>query len=84
MLKNKFAPHQETNPKLRLSHHTWNRRFFDATSREDIKEYIFFLENSRWSNNCPFELEWPYLNINDMIRAKLVDCHIELILKNAK
>ena len=73
-----------TNVKFRLSHLTWNRRFFDPTNKEDIGEYKFFLQNSRWKNNCPFEIEWPHLNVNDMIRTKLVDEHIDLMIKNAK
>jgi len=78
------AKHHETNRQFKLSHHTWNRRFFDVNSKEDIAEYKFFLDNNRWTKNCPFELEWPFLNINDMIRTKLIDSHIDIILKNAK
>jgi len=76
--------HHSTDRKFQLSHHTWNRRFFDASSKEDIAEYKFFLDNNRWTKTCPFELEWPFLNINDMIRTKLIESHIELILKNGK
>lgn len=84
MINTKFSPHCQTDRRFQLSHRTWNRRFFDATNREDVAEYKFFLENSRWTNNCPFELEWPFLNINDMVRTKLIEAHINLILKNAK
>lgn len=79
-----IAKHHETDRKFKLSHHTWNRRFFDVNSKADIAEYKFFLENNRWTKNCPFELEWPFLNINDMIRTKLIESHIDLILKNGK
>lgn len=72
------------NNNYKLSHLRWKRRFFDVNSKEDVAEYKFFLTNNRWTANCPFELEWPFLNINDMIRTKLIESHIDLILKNAK
>jgi hypothetical protein len=62
-----------TNRKFKLSHHVWQRRFFDATSKEDVKEYAHFLKYSQWKSNCPFILEWPYLTITDMVKDKLVE-----------
>jgi hypothetical protein len=75
---------RQTDRKFQLSHHTWNRRFFNANDKEDVSEYKFFLDNNRWVSTCPFELEWPFLNINDMIRSKLIDSYIDIMLKNAK
>ena len=72
------------NQKFRISHVHWPKRYFDVNSKEDIKEYKFFLDNNRWKNNCPFNLEDPYLSIPDMIRIKLVDKYIEGMIKSAK
>ena len=68
---------------FKLSHHTWKKRHFDPNSVDDIKEYKFFLENRKWNGNCPFVLEWPYLTMTDMIRTKLIEAHIDNIIKAA-
>jgi hypothetical protein len=65
--------HHSTDRKFQLSHHTWNRRFFDVSSKEDIAEYKFFLDNNRWTKTCPFELEWPWLSIPYMISHKITE-----------
>jgi hypothetical protein len=62
-----------TNQKFKLSHHVWQRRFFDPNNKEDVKEYAHFLKHSQWKTNCPFILEWPYLTITDMVKDKLVE-----------
>ena len=72
------------NQTFRISHVHWPKRYFDVNSKEDIKEYKFFLDNNRWRDNCPFTLEDPYLSIPDMIRIKLVDKYIEGMIKSAK
>ena len=45
---------------------------FDPASRDDLKIYKHFLETGSWGHDtCPFELEWPWLNIPDMISHKI-------------
>ena len=48
------------------------RRNFDPNNKEDVKEFKKFLETASWENGCPFNLEYPFLNIPDMIKDKLV------------
>lgn len=76
--------YQTTGREKLLSHVTWKRRFFNASSKEDLIEYQFFVENDRWRTSCPFELEWPHLNIDNMIKAKIVQDHLDKLIKNAK
>ena len=73
----------KTNPKNLLSHVRWNRRFFDAYDKKDLIEYQYFIENNRWKNGCPFELEWPHLNVRDMIRDKIVKVYLSKLIKDA-
>jgi len=55
---------------LRLS----NKRKFDINSKTDIELFKYFLVNHDWriTGTCPFELEFPYLSIPDMIKDKLI------------
>lgn len=76
--------HKNVDPKNLLSNKKWLRRFFDANNKQDLLEYQYFEDNDRWRNGCPFEIEWPHLNARDMIRAKIVEAHLESIIKNAK
>jgi len=69
---------------FRLSYHTWQKRHFDPTSKADLAEYKYFLDNNRWTKNCPFILEWPHLTITDMIRTKLINHYIDDLVKYAK
>ena len=48
------------------------RRNFDPNNKEDVKEFKAFMQNSSWEKGCPFNLEYPFLNIPDMIKDKLV------------
>jgi hypothetical protein len=74
----------QSNESFKLSDASWQKRHFDPHSKNDIKEYDFFLKNDRWQNKCPFFVEWPYLSITEMIRTKLIDTHIKSMIKNAK
>lgn len=48
------------------------KRLFDPSNKEDRREFALFLETKRWDSIvCPFELEWPYLTVPDMIKDKL-------------
>lgn len=70
--------------KLRLSDLAWTKRRFNSNSKKDLLEYKFFLDNNKWIENCPFELEYPYLSIPDMIRCKLIENYFDKMLKSAK
>ena len=72
------------NQTFKIGHVHWPKRYFDVDSKDDIKEYKFFLDNSRWRDNCPFNLEDPHISIPDMIRTKLIDKYIDSMIKNAK
>lgn len=69
---------------FRISNHQWSKRNFDPTSAEDLGIYRDFLLESRWLNGCPFILEWPFLNIVDMIKHKIVYQHINNLISQAK
>lgn len=48
------------------------KRLFDVRSRVDLEEYRYFLEQGKWKNGvCPFEVEWPYISIPNMINEKI-------------
>jgi|FreactcultuFSWF8_1027224.scaffolds.fasta_scaffold04227_3 hypothetical protein len=50
------------------------KRRFDVNNKEDLRAYKNFLANRSWGNNgCPFECEWPWLNIPDMIAFKIAE-----------
>lgn len=54
---------------------TWNinqRHLFDPSSKDDLKKVKYFLHHNHWEENCPFYLEWPYLDIPSMIKDKMV------------
>jgi hypothetical protein len=58
-----------------------NARFpkhqFDVDSKADLKAYKEFLVNKKWgTNGCPFELEWPWLSIPDMISHKIAEAAV--------
>lgn len=68
---------------FKVSNTVWNKRKFNPTSKTDLKDYEFFLKNSMWGKNCPFELEWPYLTITDMIKDKLIAQYLDSMLDQA-
>lgn len=48
------------------------KRFFDVNSIEDLKIYKQYITTRGWGvYGCPFELEYPWLNIPDMIAYKI-------------
>jgi len=67
---------------FKLSHHQWTRRSFDPNRAEDLKEYHYFLKNHRWENGCPFIIEWPFLNVIDMISSRIINNYIGNIIES--
>ena len=50
------------------------KRKFDINSKQDIEIYKHFFVNKDWkiTGSCPFQLEYPYLSVPDMIKDKLI------------
>ena len=48
------------------------RHRFDPSNKKHVEVYRLFLVDHRWDGGCPFELEWPYLSIPDMIKDKVI------------
>jgi hypothetical protein len=45
---------------------------FDPDSPEHLRKYFNFQSYRRWGSfGCPFELEYPYETIEEMIKTKL-------------
>jgi hypothetical protein len=63
----------QKNKPFKLSHYIWQKKYFEPTNKDDLKEYAYFLKHNHWRVNCPFVLEWPYLTITDMIKDKLIE-----------
>ncbi|WP_396189379.1 hypothetical protein [Flavobacterium sp.] len=68
----------------RVSGAFWAKRHFDATSKEDLTEYRHFLKTTHWKNGCPFVVEWPHTNAISMIEHKIVEQHIDALIKCTK
>ena len=48
------------------------KRFFDVNNKEDLKMYRNFITTGGWGiNGCPFELEWPFISVPDMLAHKI-------------
>ena len=52
---------------------------FSADDRKHVGQYRNFLVNNKWDvPGCPFELEWPYLTIPDMIKDKIFNYYLKI------
>lgn len=51
--------------------HVFQRRKFDPTNEKDLNEFRFFLKHNKWSNACPFYVEYPWLDVVSMCKDKL-------------
>jgi len=69
---------------FRISSHQWPKRIFNPHNTTDLTVYKDFLLNSRWKNGCPFVVEWPFLNVVDMIKHKIVYQHIDRMISTSK
>jgi hypothetical protein len=72
---------RNANESFRVSHAYRPRREFNPTSVEDLNEYRYFLQKQKWRGTCPFILEWPFLNIMQMIEHKIVRKHLNSVIK---
>lgn len=48
------------------------RRFFNPNNTKDVEDFKYFLKNDKWEKGCPFQVEYPYVSIPDMIKDKIV------------
>lgn len=69
---------------FKLSQHAWHKRIFNPHNGQDLQVFQDFLLNSRWSHGCPFVIEWPFLNVVDMIKHKIIYQHIDGLISKAK
>ena len=51
---------------------------FLATDKDHLQEFRNFVINGKWEKGCPFELEWPYLSIPDMIKDRIINHYLEI------
>lgn len=65
---------------FRLSSHTWQKRIFNPASAADLAVYKHFILNDRWENGCPFVVEWPFLDVLNMIEHKIIHQHIDSLI----
>lgn len=58
--------------------HQYRKRLFDPSKREDLTEYKRFIKHGGWgSKGCPFELEYPYKDIPNMLAQKISKYAVE-------
>ena len=39
--------------------------------KDDMKIVRKFLHDNKWESNCPFYLEWPYLDVPTMLKDRI-------------
>ena len=54
---------------------------FDSSNPSHLRSYRIFLKHKTWLNGCIFELEWPYHDIPAMIQAKIIQKHLDKLIK---
>lgn len=48
------------------------RHQFDVSSKKDLEVVKKFLATNEWGpDGCPFYLEWPFLNVPDMLKDRI-------------
>ena len=52
---------------------------FNPEEKKHVEHYRNFVVKRKWDNpGCPFELEWPYLSIPDMIKDKIINHYLKI------
>lgn len=69
---------------FKLSQVMWARRQFDARNPDDLAEYAYFRQHNRWRDGCPFHLEWPFVNVVEMIKDRIMSEYLEFIQEVAE
>lgn len=65
----------------RLREFNGERRRFDPSNKEDLKELAYFIKHSTWKTSCPFLLEYPH---NDVVSMCQVFYTAHMLKKLAK
>ena len=60
------------------------RRKFDPKNKQDMEDFKYFVVNNKWNGYCPFELEWPYNSIPDMIKDMIIKQYVFKLDKNTE
>lgn len=56
------------------------KRLFDVGNKQDLKMYRNFIQTRSWgTDGCPFELEWPWLSVPDMLAHKISEHAVEQV-----
>jgi hypothetical protein len=53
----------------RLREFNGERRRFDPSDREDLKELSYFIKHTTWKTTCPFLLEYPHKDVVSMCQV---------------
>jgi len=51
---------------------------FDPSDKKHVEVFRNFAVNHQWDGGCPFELEWPYLSIPDMIKDRIINHYLKI------
>jgi len=52
---------------------------FNPEDKKHVEQYRNFVVNRKWDTlGCPYELEWPYLSIPDMIKDKIINHYLKI------
>jgi hypothetical protein len=58
--------------------HKYRKRLFDPNKTEDLNEYRRYVNTNSWGiKGCPFELEYPYKDIPNMLAQKVSKYAVE-------
>jgi hypothetical protein len=58
------------------------KRYFDPRKVEDLLEYKHFITKGNWKHGtCPFQLQWPYLTIPNMLHEMIARHYVTKELK---
>jgi hypothetical protein len=53
---------------------------FDPADADHVRLYREFMKRRNWAEGCPFDLEWPFLDLVTMIERKIVDHYVNEVL----
>lgn len=53
----------------RLREFNGERRRFDPSDKEDLKELAYFIKHTSWKTVCPFLLEYPHKDVVSMCKV---------------
>lgn len=58
---------------------TRKRNKFDINNKDHVESFKKFLSQKKWGTaGCPFELEYPWTSVPDMIKDKLVRHYLKV------